>query len=72
MKSNGHTQVLILKSKRRCSECASIMLLVDCIPAYVGTNINVYQCSMCDNTEKVTKVSRAWLYTCSKELRKPV
>lgn len=56
---------------RMCMKCASHMLLVDCLPAYVGSNSSVYQCSKCSHTEKVITVSRAWLLTCSKELQPP-
>ncbi len=58
-------------SYRRCSYCSNPMLLVECKPAYVGTNSNVYRCSRCSNVEKVTTVTRAWLMACSKELQPP-
>lgn len=66
---NGNTAKAI--AIRLCVQCASHMLQVDCLPAYVGNNSSVYKCSKCLNTEKVTTVSRAWLWTCSKELQSP-
>jgi hypothetical protein len=52
-------------SPRLCMKCTREMLLVDCLPAYVGSNSSVYKCSACPHTEKVITVSRAWLLTCS-------
>lgn len=68
---NSDKVTVMSKAVRICIECQNDMKLVECIPSYVGTNSHIYKCSCCNNTEKVTTVSRAWLFTCSKELHSP-
>lgn len=69
--SNANKPTIVPVNHRHCEHCSSVMLMVKCSPAYVGTNQRVYTCTNCEHTEKVTTVNKTFLYLCSKELRAP-
>lgn len=71
LNENGEYQNMQSNNTRRCICCCNVMVAVKCSPAYVGANDEVYTCSVCNKTERVTTVTKAWLYACSLELRPP-
>jgi len=68
---NSGKDTISARTNRICCDCGGQMKLIQVLQSYVGTDANIYKCIDCDNTEKVTKVSRAWLFTTSRGLRKP-
>ena len=68
---NSGKDTISARTNRICCDCGGHMMLIQVLKSYVGPDANIFKCIDCDNTEKVTKVSRAWLFTTSRGLRKP-
>ncbi len=58
-------------SNRLCINCNNSMELVAVVPGHISRDTDIYKCTKCNHAERVTTISKAWLYVCSKELRSP-
>lgn len=56
-----------MANERTCINCSSPMQMVKLTPADASFNTEIFTCIKCDNTEKIVKLDKSWLFVCSKD-----